>query len=132
MHPWPERDVLSDRDRGHGLIRITPIAAAVGSGGSRARSGRERDRWQRKTFCITIRLMTTITFRADNEVDEALAALTSGDRDRSQVIREAILAAWRLRQAEQLRAEAEAVATDTDDVAEARAVLADMESLRAW
>ncbi|HEY0530207.1 MAG TPA: hypothetical protein VGD29_01250 [Actinoplanes sp.] len=76
--------------------------------------------------------MTTITFRADDEVDRALADLTSADRDRSQVIREAILAAWRLRRAERLRAEAEAVAADPDDVAEARAVLADMEDLRAW
>jgi predicted transcriptional regulator len=76
--------------------------------------------------------MTTITFRADDEVDRALADLTSADRDRSQVIREAILAAWRLRRAERLRAEAEAVAADSDDVAEARAVLADMEDLRAW
>jgi predicted transcriptional regulator len=76
--------------------------------------------------------MTTITFRADDDVDAALADLTSGDRDRSQVIREAILAAWRLRQAERLRAEAEAVAADPDDVTEARSVLSDMESLRAW
>ena len=76
--------------------------------------------------------MSTITFRADDDVNEALADLTSGDRDRSQVIREAILAAWRLRQAERLCAEAEAVAADPDDVAEARSVLADMESLRAW
>ena len=76
--------------------------------------------------------MSTITFRADDDVDRALAELTSGDRDRSQVIRDAILAAWRARREEQIRAEAEAVATDTDDVAEARAVLADMESLRAW
>ncbi|MFG1609905.1 hypothetical protein [Actinoplanes sp. NPDC049265] len=76
--------------------------------------------------------MTTITFRADDDVDRALADLTSTDRDRSQVIREAILAAWRLRQAEQLRAEAAAVANDPDDVAEARAVLADMGELRAW
>jgi predicted transcriptional regulator len=76
--------------------------------------------------------MPTITFRADDDVDAALADLTSGDRDRSQVIREAILAAWRLRQAERLRAEAETVAADPDDVAEARSVLADMESLRAW
>jgi predicted transcriptional regulator len=76
--------------------------------------------------------MTTITFRADDDVDRALADLTSADRDRSQVIREAILAAWRLRRAERLRAEAEAVAADPDDVAEARAVLADMEDLRAW
>ena len=76
--------------------------------------------------------MTTITFRADDDVDRALADLTSGDRDRSQVIREAILAAWRVRQADRLRAEAESVAADPQDVAEAHAVLADMESLRAW
>lgn len=76
--------------------------------------------------------MSTITFRADDEVDRALADLTSGDRDRSQVIREAILAAWRARRDERVRAEAEAVAADPDDRAEARAVLAEMESLRAW
>jgi predicted transcriptional regulator len=76
--------------------------------------------------------MTTITFRADDDVDHALAELTSGDRDRSQVIREAILAAWRTRQAELLRAEAESIATDPQDVAEMRAVQADMEPLRAW
>jgi predicted transcriptional regulator len=72
--------------------------------------------------------MSTITFRADDEVDRALAELSAENRDRSQVIRDAILAAWRLRRREQLRAEAEAVASDPDD----RAVLADMESLRAW
>ncbi|MEV6924708.1 hypothetical protein AB0M46_09385 [Dactylosporangium sp. NPDC051485] len=76
--------------------------------------------------------MSTITFRTDDDVDQALAELTSGDRDRSQVIRDAILSAWRARREEQIRAEAEAVAADADDVAEARAVLADMESLRAW
>ena len=76
--------------------------------------------------------MSTITFRADDEVDRALAELSSTGRDRSQVIREAILAAWRVRHEEQLRAEAGAVAADEADRAEARAVLADMESLRAW
>jgi predicted transcriptional regulator len=76
--------------------------------------------------------MSVITFRADDEVDQALADLSSGDRDRSQVIRDAILAAWHLRREQELRAEAEAVAADVDDRAEARAVLADMESLRAW
>jgi hypothetical protein len=39
---------------------------------------------------------------------------------------------WRTRRDEQLRAEAEAVANDPDDVAEARAVLTAMEALRAW
>ena len=76
--------------------------------------------------------MSVITFRADEDVDRALADLTAGERDRSQVIREAILAAWRARRDQQLRAEAESLAADADDVAEARAVLADMESLRAW
>jgi predicted transcriptional regulator len=76
--------------------------------------------------------MTVITFRADDDVDAALADLTAGDRDRSQVIREAILAAWQARQDERLRAEALAVAADADDVNEARSVLSDMESLRAW
>jgi hypothetical protein len=76
--------------------------------------------------------MTTITFRADEEVERALADLVGGERDRSQVIRDAILAAWRARHEERVRAEAEALAADPDDRAEARAVLADMESLRAW
>ena len=75
--------------------------------------------------------MSVITFRADEEVDQALAELSDGERDRSQVIRDAILAAWRQRRADLLRAEAEAGADDADDRAEARAVLADMESLRA-
>lgn len=76
--------------------------------------------------------MATITFRTDDDIDRALADLTAGDRDRSQVIRDAIIAAWQTRRAERIRAEAEALAADPDDRAEARAVLADMEPLRAW
>ena len=76
--------------------------------------------------------MSTITFRTDAEVDRALADLSAGERERSQVIREAIIAAWHRQRDEQLRAEAEAIAADPDDRAEARAVLADLESLRAW
>jgi predicted transcriptional regulator len=76
--------------------------------------------------------MSVITFRTDDEVDTALAELTGGERDRSQVIREAILAAWRARRDEELRAEAEAIAADDADRSEARSVLRDMESLRAW
>jgi Arc/MetJ-type ribon-helix-helix transcriptional regulator len=76
--------------------------------------------------------MATITFRTDEEVDRALSDLTTGDRDRSQVIRDAVLAAWQQERAERLRREAEALANDPDDRAEARAVLADMETLRAW
>jgi predicted transcriptional regulator len=76
--------------------------------------------------------MSVITFRADDEVDRALSELANGERDRSQVIRDAIMAAWRTRHEEELRAEAESIAADDDDRAEARAVLTDMESLRAW
>jgi hypothetical protein len=76
--------------------------------------------------------MSTITFRTDAEVDRALADLMSAGIDRSQTIRDAILTAWRLHEEQLLRAEAERLAADPDDTAEARQVLADMESLRAW
>ncbi|WP_343909221.1 hypothetical protein [Nocardioides aquiterrae] len=76
--------------------------------------------------------MATITFRTDPEVDAALSALVEGGRDRSRAIREAILEAARRERAARLRAEAEALAADEGDRAEARAVLEDMESLRAW
>ena len=48
------------------------------------------------------------------------------------MIREAIMTVWHDRQAQRLRTEAEALAADEADRAEAREVLADMESLRAW
>jgi predicted transcriptional regulator len=76
--------------------------------------------------------MATITFRTDDDVDRALAELGEGGQERSQVIREAIMTAWRDRQAQRLRAEAEALAADEADREEARNVLADMEALRAW
>ncbi len=76
--------------------------------------------------------MSTITIRTDHEVDRALAELMADGRDRSTAIREAILAAWRSRQAERLRVESAALAVDPVDVAEARAVLAEMDALRAW
>jgi len=76
--------------------------------------------------------MPTITFRADSEVERALAELVTGDRDRSQVIRDAILAARRAKRERDLRADADALRADEGDRAEARAVLADMEHLRAW
>ncbi|MQA85808.1 MAG: hypothetical protein GEV03_14605 [Streptosporangiales bacterium] len=76
--------------------------------------------------------MTTITVRADSEVEQALAELTADGRSQSAAVREAILFAHRAHRAERLRAEAEAIAADPEDRAEMRAVQADMESLRAW
>lgn len=76
--------------------------------------------------------MSTITLRADHEVEQALAALTEDGRSQSAAIRDAILAAYRAQRAARLRAEAEAIAGDPDDRAEVRRVQAEMESLRAW
>jgi len=76
--------------------------------------------------------MGTITFRPDAETERALEALTADGRSVSAAIREAVLAAAKTAALEQLRAEALALAADPDDVAEARAVLADLEPLRAW
>ena len=76
--------------------------------------------------------MATITFRTDPEVDAALSALVGDGRDRSRAIREAIIEAAPRERAARLRAEADALAADPADRAEARAVLEDLESLRAW
>lgn len=76
--------------------------------------------------------MATITFRTDPDVDLALQDLLAEGGDRSTVIRDAILGAWRERQDARLRSEAAALMADADDRAEARAVLSDMDDLRAW
>jgi Arc/MetJ-type ribon-helix-helix transcriptional regulator len=76
--------------------------------------------------------MSTITVRTDAEIEAALAALTADGRSRSEAVRAAVLDAARARIREQVEAEARALAEDPDDLAEARAVQADLEPLRAW
>lgn len=76
--------------------------------------------------------MATITIRTDKAVDEALDALTSDDRSRSDVIREAILLAYREQRHALLRAEAEALRNDPEDVAASRALAEELDSVRAW
>jgi Arc/MetJ-type ribon-helix-helix transcriptional regulator len=76
--------------------------------------------------------MSVITFRTDPETDDALAALTQDGQSQSAVIRDALLIAARQREDERLRAEALMLAADPADVAEAHAVQADLEYLRAW
>jgi predicted transcriptional regulator len=75
---------------------------------------------------------STITVRADEEITRALEELGAGTRNRSAVIREAIISAAREHRRNRLREEAEQLAADPDDAAEMRAVQSDMESLRAW
>jgi len=76
--------------------------------------------------------MTTITVRTDDEVEAALVALTADGSSRSQAVRAAVLDAARARVRAELEREARALADDPDDLAEARAVQADLEPLRAW
>jgi hypothetical protein len=76
--------------------------------------------------------MGTLTIRTDTTVERALAALTRGGRSRSEVARDAILAAEREQRRARMRAEAEALRDDPEDVEASKDLAAEMESVRAW
>lgn len=76
--------------------------------------------------------MSTLTIRTDTDVERALATLTEGGQSRSDVVRSAILDAERAHRRARLRAEAEALRDDPDDVAASRALTAEMDAVRAW
>jgi Arc/MetJ-type ribon-helix-helix transcriptional regulator len=76
--------------------------------------------------------VATITIRTDDAVDHALKALAGGHKSRSDAVREAILLAYRDLRHRQLRAEAEALRDDPEDVTASRQLAAEMESIRAW
>ncbi|PIB79347.1 hypothetical protein CQY23_08760 [Mycobacterium celatum] len=76
--------------------------------------------------------MGTLTIRTDPEVERALEALTSEGQSRSEAARAAILEAERARRRARLRAEAEELRNDPDDVAAARKLAAEMDAIRAW
>ena len=76
--------------------------------------------------------MSTLTIRTDPEVERALAALTSEGKSRSEAVRSAILQAERAHRRARLRAEAEALRNDTEDVAASHALAAEMDAIRAW
>lgn len=73
--------------------------------------------------------MSTISFRADEATQEALRELMGEDTDRSTVIREAILDAWRHRRNQRLREESIRIANDPADRAEIGAIMAEMAEL---
>ena len=74
----------------------------------------------------------TITFRPDEDTARALAVLTRDGTPISTAVRAALIEAARLKAAAAIRAEAEELAADPVDRAEAMQVLRDMETLRAW
>lgn len=77
-------------------------------------------------------MAATITFRPDDEARLALDELTADGTPVSKVVRDALMEAAARHAKSRLRAEAEALAADPIDRAEAAQVLRDMESLRAW
>ncbi|KAA8939272.1 hypothetical protein [Mycobacterium sp.] len=74
----------------------------------------------------------TITFRPDEDASRALAVLTRDGTSISAAVRAALIEAARQKAAAAIRAEAEDLAADESDRAEAMQVLRDMETLRAW
>lgn len=82
--------------------------------------------------CYAGDMADTITFRPDEDAVRALEALTRDGTSVSAAVRAALIDAARERARMALRTEAEALAADEQDRAEAAQVLRDMESLRAW
>lgn len=74
----------------------------------------------------------TITFRPDEDAERALEVLTADGTAVSSAVRSALIDAARSRAQQRLHAEAEGLAADDADRAEAAQVLRDMETLRAW
>ncbi len=74
----------------------------------------------------------TITFRPDEDTTKALDVLTRDGTAVSAAVRSALIDAARRKAGAAIRVEAERLAGDESDRAEAVQVLRDMETLRAW
>ena len=101
--------------------------------GGRSSSGAAQDGTASKTsaLCITMCCMKTLTIRTDAEVEQALESLTRDGQSRSEATRAAILEAERAHRRARLRAEAEQLRNDPDDVAASRRLAAEMDAIRA-
>lgn len=76
--------------------------------------------------------MSTLTIRTDSAVERALQELTRDGLSRSEATRAAILEAERAHRRARLRAEAESLRNDPEDVAASRELTAEMDAIRAW
>ena len=70
--------------------------------------------------------------RTDPEIDQALEILGDEYGNRSDLLKAAILALADSKRRRQLREESARLANDPNDLAETRAVMAEMDELRAW
>ena len=84
------------------------------------------------SLCYNGGMGDTITFRPDEDAARALEVLTRDGTSVSTAVRTALIDAARRQATARLRAEAEELAADEQDRAEAAQVLRDMETLRAW
>lgn len=75
---------------------------------------------------------TPISFRPDAETRKALAELGTVYGTPTETMKTAILHLAEEIRRQQLREESRAAANDPADLAETRAVMAEMEALRAW
>ncbi len=82
-------------------------------------------------LCYKWTMADTVTFRPDEDTSRALSILTEDGTPVSAAVRAALIDAARRKSANSLREEAEALASDPIDRAEAAQVLRDMEALRA-
>lgn len=76
--------------------------------------------------------MSTLTIRTDADVERALDSLSREGYSRSEAARMAILEAERAHRRARLRAEAEELRNDPEDVAASRTLAAEMDETRAW
>lgn len=83
-------------------------------------------------MCITLCGMATLTIRTDPDVERALESLTREGLSRSEAARTAIIEGERAHRRARLRAEAEQLRNDPDDVAASRDLIAEMDAVRAW
>ncbi|MFC4586847.1 hypothetical protein [Sphaerisporangium corydalis] len=67
-----------------------------------------------------------LTVQIDAKTEKALAELTADGRSATDVVREALLIANRLRRTEVARLEAQELANDPEDLAELRAIRYDL------
>jgi hypothetical protein len=76
--------------------------------------------------------MAIVSLRTDRETDAALDELGDKFGNRTDTLKAAILRLAEEVRGNRLREESRAAANDPDDLAETKAVMADMDELRAW
>ncbi|SFI88973.1 hypothetical protein SAMN05216275_105283 [Streptosporangium canum] len=76
--------------------------------------------------------MGVLTVEIDSDTERVLSELTSDGRSTTDVIREAIHIAGRLRWMDQARTDAERLGNDPDDLAEIRAIRRELGDADAW